>query len=79
MEAVNPIEGKFLSEGAKKEQIKRQKKAEWNKVKGHVLTVAALAAADGVLIYMVMSGKIDLLYGVMFVAIVSAIGGYQAK
>lgn len=79
MEAINATSGKFLSEGAKKEQAKQQKKAEWSKAKGHILTVASLAAADGVLIYMIMSGKIDQLYGVLFVAIVSAICGYQAK
>lgn len=49
--------------------------AAWNRVKAFT----GLVLGDGLLVYMIMSGKIDDLFGVLFVAGVSAVCGYYMK
>ena len=71
--------GKFLSEEAKKEQAKEQKVAAFNKWRGHILTLAGLILADGLLIYMIIAGKIDTPFGALFIAAVSMTCGYCMK
>lgn len=47
----------------------------WEKLKAF----AGLILGNGLLVYMIMSGKIDLMFGVLFVAGVSAVSGYHIK
>jgi hypothetical protein len=71
--------GKFMSEQARAEQI-RQKKA---KVRHHawkrIAVFGALIGTDAALIWMIMTSRIDLMCGVLFVAMVSGLIGNQMK
>lgn len=51
----------------------------YNTALNKVKAFAGLILGDGLLVYMLMSGKIDDLFGVLFVAGVSAVCGYCLK
>jgi hypothetical protein len=59
---------KEIPRDASYQKVRKRKKNDAPKL-------AALAAADGLLIYMCMAGKIELIYGLVFLAAASAFFG----
>ncbi len=57
------------------EEGSTETRVRWNRIKAG----AALIAGVGLLFYMIMGGKIDTAYGVLFTAGVSATCGYNMK
>ena len=71
--------GKFMSEQARAEAA-RQKKAKVRHLAWKRIAVfGALIGADAALIWMIMTARIDLMCGVLFVAMVSGLIGNQVK
>lgn len=73
------MEGKFLSEAGKKAQQQEAQTTEFDKRFKLVRAIACLIGWDSMLIYMIMAGKIDTLFGVLFVAVFSVIFGRMTK
>lgn len=73
------MEGKFLSEAGKREQQQEAQTTEFDKRFKLVRAIACLIGWDSMLIYMIMAGKIDTLFGVLFVAVFSVIFGRMTK
>lgn len=73
------MEGKFLSEAGKKAQQQEAQDTELDKRFKLIRAIACLIGWDSMLIYMIMAGKIDTLFGVLFVAVFSVIFGRMTK
>lgn len=73
------MEGKFLSEAGKKAQQQEAQDTELDKRFKLVRAITCLIVWDAMLIYMIMAGKIDTLFGVLFVAVFSVIFGRMTK
>jgi hypothetical protein len=73
------MEGKFLSEAGKRAQQQEAQDTEFDKRFRLVRAVACLIGWDSMLIYMIMAGKIDTLFGVLFVAVFSVVFGRMTK
>jgi hypothetical protein len=73
------MEGKFLSEAGKKAQQQEAQTTEFDKRFKLIRAITCLIGWDSMLIYMIMAGKIDTLFGVLFVAVFSVIFGRMTK
>ena len=73
------MEGKFLSEAGKRAQQQEAQTTELDKRFKLVRSIVCLIGWDAILIYMIMAGKIDTLFGVLFVAVFSVIFGRMTK
>ena len=73
------MEGKFLSEAGKKAQQQEAQDTELDKRFKLIRAITCLIGWDSMLIYMIMAGKIDTLFGVLFVAVFSVIFGRMTK
>ena len=73
------MEGKFLSEAGKRAQQQEAQDTELDKRFKLIRAITCLIGWDSMLIYMIMAGKIDTLFGVLFVAVFSVIFGRMTK
>lgn len=71
--------GKFLSEDGRQQEQQMIQDNETERRWKILRAVACLVAWDIMLISMIMSGKIDTFYGVLFVAVFSAFFGRMTK
>lgn len=71
--------GKFLSDDGRKEAQAASEKAQFDLRLTKVRAVAGLVLGDALLVYMIMGGKIDTLFGVLFLAAASAFFGRMTK
>lgn len=73
------LPGKFLSEESRaqmeQEAVDRKIRKRWKRIGA----LAALILGDGLLLGMILGGKIDTLFGVLFVAVLSALCGAKVK
>lgn len=71
--------GKFLNEEGREEMeqaaLDRILRRRWKRIGA----LAALVLGDGLLLGMILGGKIDTLFGVLFVAALSALCGTKLK
>lgn len=81
-----PAGGRYLSEDGKAAEAKAQKRAQEKqrrekqaRSRERILTSVGLFLGDGILIYMVLNGLIEQIFGVLFVAALSVIAGCQMK
>ena len=73
------MEGKFLSEAGKREQQHEAQITEQDKRFKLIRAIIGLVGWDAMLVYMILDGKIDTLFGVLFVAAFSALFGRMTK
>lgn len=73
------MEGKFLSETGKREQQHEAHTTEQDKRFKLIRAIIGLVSWDAMLVYMILDGKIDTLFGVLFVAAFSAFFGRMTK
>lgn len=74
--------GKFLTESDRKALAKEQKQARAQKAVQHrnqIMIRASLVISNGIMIYMTLAEKIDNPFGVLFVAALSALLGFNMK
>ena len=71
--------GRFLTEREREAMAGRREAALRHRRWQRRLRIAALVAADGVLVYMILNLLVDTTYGVVFLVIVSFTIGYQMK
>lgn len=70
-----PEDAGFIQIGAKRLNEEALKRVRRYRVRLVATAGCGLAAADGLLIYMCMTGKIELIYGLVFLAAASAFFG----
>ena len=71
--------GRFLTEQEQEAMASRREAALRHRRWQRRLRIAALVAADGVLVYMILNLLVDTAYGVVFLVIVSFTIGYLMK
>ena len=71
--------GRFLRQQDREAIAGRREKALRHRRWKHRLRIAALLAADGVLVYMILNLLVDTAYGSVFLVIVSVSVGYNMK
>ena len=71
--------GRFLTEQEREAMASRREAALRHRRWQRRLRIAALVAADGVLVYMILNLLVDTAYGVVFLVIVSFSIGYNMK
>ena len=79
MKANVKTTGKFMSAEARKEQARQRKAKVWAGVWKRIAVFTALLTADALLVWMILTARIDLMCGVLFVAAVSGLVGNQMK
>lgn len=71
--------GRYLSEESiaqmEQEAVDRKIRKRWKRIGA----LAALILGDGLLLGMILGGKIDTLFGVLFVAVLSALCGAKVN
>lgn len=71
--------GRFLTQQEREAMAGRREAALRHRRWQRRLRIAALVAADGVLVYMILNLLVDTAYGTVFLVIVSFSIGYQMK
>ena len=61
------------------EWMQRQNRSRKRRLRKQFFAVMVLLLWDGVLLYMIITGRIEVGYGAIFVAVVSLYAGYQMK
>ena len=77
-EANSPQPGKFLNQ-QDWEWMRRQNRSRKIRQRKRLFTVLVLLLWDGLLLYMIVSCRIEAVYGAVFVAVISIYTGYQMK
>ena len=77
-EANSPQPGKFLTH-QDREWMQRQNRSRKIRQRKRLLAVMVLLLWDGLLLYMIVSYRIEASYGALFVAVISIYTGYQMK
>ena len=76
-EVQTPVQaGRFLTQREREAMADRREKALRHRRWHRRLRITALAAVDGVLVYMILNLLVDTTYGVVFLVIVSFTIGY---
>ena len=71
--------GKYLSEESREALVQEAQDRALRRRWKRIGTLAALILGDGLLLGMILCGKIDTLFGVLFVAVLSALCGAKVK
>ena len=77
-ELISPQPGKFLNQ-RDWEWMQNQHRSRKIRRKKQILAVMFLLLWDGLLLYMILSCRIEAIYGAVFVAVISIYTGYQMK
>ena len=77
-EEYTPHPGKFLNQ-QDWEWMQRQSRSRKIRKRKQLFAVMVLLLWDGLLLYMIMSCRIEAIYGAVFVAVISIYTGYQMK